>query len=441
LELTYLNFDNFKHSEVEESPLDYILRNLDHANMQSEDLLLRFVSILLAALLGGWLLDRLRQPPIMGYILAGVVLGNQFWGALPSKAFFELGGEIGLVLMLFFIGTEVDISRLIRDWKVPLFGTLLQTVTSVGVCLVSGLWLHWSMAQSLFFAFMISLSSTAVVLRILQDFGGTDSFIGRKSLGMLLLQDLMVIPMLIVLGMFRGEQMETNLLVRQIVGGVLVVALAVFLSSRKRLRLPVWFRMHNNHEFRIFAGLVFCLGSATITGYLGLSPALGAFLSGIVLGRFETELKLRDTLGPFKVLFVAVFFMTIGLLVDLNFLMDHLLLILFLVFLVFALNTAVATLVLRALGMSMVESLATACLLAQIGEFAFLLAASAQRFTLIDPDTYQTAVAVIALSLLLTPIWFGVSRKLMRASLGTSATIAFQITPKEGIPLQRQHLG
>lgn len=398
--------------------------------MHSEDLLLRLVAIMLAALLGGWLLERLRQPPIMGYIIAGAVLAHQFKSALPARQFLEHSGEIGLVLMLFFIGTEVNVSRLVKDWKIPTFGTLLQTLASVLVCLGLGFLLNWKWEQSLFFGFMISLSSTAVVLRILEDFGGTDSSIGRKSLGILLLQDLMVIPMLIVMGMFRSKgSIDAELILKQIVGGILVTAVAAFLATRNRLHIPDWLKLHQNHEFRVLTGLVFCLGSATLTGFLGLSPALGAFLSGMVLGRMESQLKLHEVLEPFKVLFVAIFFVTIGLLVDLDFLANNAQRIGILVLLVFLVNTMVTFGILKFLGVPLVESLATACLLAQIGEFAFLLASSAKRFRLIDGDTQKTAVAVIALSLLFTPLWFAIARKLMRASLGSSATIALQIIP------------
>lgn len=398
--------------------------------MQSEDLLLRLVAIMLAALLGGWLLERLRQPPIMGYIIAGAVLAYQFKSTLPARSFLEHSGEIGLVLMLFFIGTEVNIARLVKDWKVPVFGTLLQTFASVAVCLLIGFWMDWKWGQSLFFGFMISLSSTAVVLRILQDFGGTDSIIGRKSLGILLLQDLMVIPMLIVMGMMRGKgNIDAELITKQIVGGVLVIAVATFLATRNHLHIPDWLKLHQNSEFRVLTGLVFCLGAATITAYLGLSPALGAFLSGMVLGRMESQLKLHEVLEPFKILFVAIFFVTIGLLVDLNFLADNAKRIAILVVLVFTVNTLVTFGILKFLKVPTVESLATACLLAQIGEFAFLLASSARKYRLIDADSQKTAVAVIALSLLFTPLWFAIARRVMKASLGSSATIALQTIP------------
>lgn len=413
--------------------------------MESQSLLVSLVFMLFAALVGGWLFDRLRQPAIIGYILSGAVLGNLFMKGLPNRQFFELGGELGLVFMLFFIGAQVDIPRLARNWRVPVLGTALTVLASVLFCLGLGLLLDWNPRQAIFFGFIISLSSTAVVLRILEEFGGPNSPIGSRSLGILLFQDLLVIPMIILLGSFAGDHFDPWLLLRQLLGGAGVIAAAVFLARHPALLTPRWLNLEGNSEFRVFAGLAFCLGAASLTGLLGLSPALGAFVGGVVLGRAEDRLHLRASLEPFRVLFVAVFFMFVGLLVDMNFLAQNWTVILGLVIAIFLVNSLLTTVVLRLLGVPLVEALATACLLAQIGEFAFLLAATAQGQHLIDRGLYQTTVSAIALSLLLTPIWLYVARRLMRASLGTSGTIAFQALPAKshphtGLPLSR-HTG
>lgn len=409
-------------------PLSYYI----YRTMETQSLLLSLVFMLFAALVGGWILDRLRQPAIIGYILSGAVLGNVFMQGLPERHFFELGGELGLVFMLFFIGAQVDIPRLAQNWRIPVLGTTLTVAASVAVCLLLGRALGWTPRQSIFFGFVISLSSTAVVLRILEEFGGPNSPIGSRSLGILLFQDLLVIPMLILLGSFGGNAFDPWLLLRQLLGGAAVIAGAVFLARHPSLLAPRWLNLEGNSEFRVFAGLAFCLGAASLTGLLGLSPALGAFVGGVVLGRAEERLHLRASLEPFRVLFVAVFFMFVGLLVDLDFLARHWPVILGLVFAIFIVNTLLTAMVLRGLGVNLVESLATACLLAQIGEFAFLLAATAQGQHLIDRGIYQTTVSAIALSLLLTPIWLHAARRLMRASLGTSGTIAFQALPQNG---------
>lgn len=413
--------------------------------METTSALSGLVLMLLAALLGGRLLDRLGQPPIVGYILSGTVLGNLFRGALPDHSFFELGSELGLVFMLFFIGAQVDLRKLARDWKTPVLGTGLMVLFSVAVCLALAHLFGLRARQGVFFGFVISLSSTAVVLRLLDEFGGTGSRIGSRSLAILLLQDLLVIPMLIVLASLAGDQFNPTLLVRQGVGVALLAVAAFLLIRHPQWLVPRWLNLEGNDEFRVFLGLAICLGSAGFTGLFGLSPGLGAFMGGVVIGHVEERLRVRASLEPFRALFVSVFFMFVGLLLDVHFLFAHWPLILALVALVFVVNTALTALVLRLFGTPLVESLATACLLAQIGEFAFLLAATAQGHHLIDRGMYQTTVSAVALSLILTPPWLHFARKLMRASLGSSGTIAFQaiatdgkrIPAHTGIPLAR----
>lgn len=402
----------------------------NHGNMQSDQLLVHLVLILLGALLGGLVLDRLRQPPIMGYILAGVVLGNVFFGAIPDRRFLEVAGEMGLIFLLFFIGAETDVPRMVRNWRIPVLGTVLQLTLSIGACLGVSSLVGWRVPEALFFGCMISLSSTAVVLRILDEFGGASSYIGRNAFAISLVQDLAVVPMLIFLALAGGTGFDGGLLVRQLVGGGAVAMLAFWLASRPRLTIPAWIGLQKSKDFSLMAGLIFCLGAASLTGILGLSPALGAFLAGVVVARLEGSMEpgqfpLRKSLEPFKMLFVAAFFMFVGLLLDLNFVRENWVRIGLLVILVFMVNSVLTALVLRLLGMAWVEALVLGCLLAQIGEFAFLLAAFALNHRIIDGDIYQTAIAVIALSLLLSPVWLSLARRIMRQSIGRSGTMAF----------------
>jgi len=400
--------------------------------MHSENFLVPLVSILFVALACGWLFERLRQPAIMGYILAGGILGNLFRDLLPDARAFELAGETGLMLMLFFIGSEVDVRRLLGDWKVSLAGTGLQIAGSVLVCSLGMLIWDWSFHVVLFFGFLISLSSTAVILKLLEEFGGTRSRIGRVSLGILLAQDLAVVPMIIILGALSGGEVESAVLARQVLGALVIVGGGVWISLRGGVRLPAWLRMQRNREFHIFMGLIFCMGAASLTGVLGLSPALGAFIAGMVLGETEEGHSIRENLEPLKILFVAVFFVFVGLLFDLSFFLDHFVHIVTLVLVVFVVNSLVTAWVLRLMGLSRVEALVSGCVLAQIGEFSFLLASIGLNSGIIDNDMYQTGIAVISLSLMLTPIWIAVARRAMRMRWGESGTVMFRTISGDG---------
>lgn len=396
--------------------------------MHTESFLVPVVCILFVALTCGWLFERIKQPPIMGYILAGVILGSLFSSVLPDKRIFEVAGETGLMLMLFFIGSEVDIRKLLGNWKISMVGTLIQILISVGICVLVGLLFDWPLKQSLFFGFMISLSSTAVVLKLLEEFGGQNSVVGKNCLGILLVQDLAIIPMLIVLGLFSGEEIKTSMIARQVLGGIVIIGGGVLLSMKGNFHIPKWLQLHENREFQIFMGLIFCMGAASLTGIFGLSPALGAFIAGMILGGSDHSKELRGYLEPFKILFVAVFFVFIGLIFDISFVADNFGKIISLVFLVLLVNSLLTAAILRFLGVSKITALVTGCLLAQIGEFAFLLSSTALNVKIINNEMYQTSVAVIVFSLVLTPIWFSLARRLMKRTWGESGTMMLKTT-------------
>lgn len=405
--------------------------------MHPDELLLQLVLVLLTALLFGWVLDRLHQPPVLGYILAGLFLGNIGTTATESRQAISLLGEIGLVLLLFFIGSEVRIRELLRDWKTSVLGTVLQILGSIGLCVAIGLATGWDLPRSVFFGMVISLSSTAVVLKILEEVGGTDSPAGRVSLGILLVQDFALVPLLILLGFLGKEGGDWFVLLRQTIGAVVFIGIAVFVTMRGGFSLPKWLRMDGRRDFQLFAGLIFSLGAALLAGVFGLSPALGAFLAGMVIGSSEEGNKMRSALEPFKMLFVSVFFISVGLLFDLDLVLNNILLILFLVFLVLVVNTAFNTVLLRLLGLGRDKALIVGCLLGQIGELSFLLAGKAMSMEVIDMRTYRLTLSVISLTLLFTPIWLSIVRRLMRVRYGVSGTMALKVIDKDFLPNKR----
>jgi CPA2 family monovalent cation:H+ antiporter-2 len=390
-----------------------------------DTLLLPLVLGLAAALLFGLLFEKLRQPAVVGYIVAGLVLGHFFGRYMGDKELFAQMGEVGLMLLLFFIGTEAEVRPLLRDWKISVVGTGLQVLVFVGLFLAVGWWFHWPVSRSLFFGFALSLSSSAVVLKILEEFGGTRSIIGRQSLGILLMQDFAVIPMLVVLGLVTGKQPETAVLAKQLFGGIFVTGIAVLLALRGSFRLPDWALAARNHEFRFLVAALFCLGAAWFTTWLHLSPALGAFLAGMVLAGSDSGPEVRRFLDPFRMLFVALFFLSVGMLFDVGFLRAHWTTLVLMTLAAFVLGTLVIAGVLRLLGMDTITALVSGCLMAQVGEFSFLLAGVARKAKSIDASTHQMAVSVIVLTLIFTPFWLSVSRKIMRRSLGESGTQAF----------------
>ena len=379
--------------------------------MHIDPLIPPLVGVVAVVLALGLVLQAFRQPQLVGYIIAGVIIGPSGIGLLTDVRLIEQLGAIGVTLLLFFIGMEVSPHHLVRGWRVAVIGTLSQVLVSIACVAFIGVMLDWSLERVILLGFVISLSSTAVVLKLLKDRGELDSKAGNNVLLILLAQDLAVVPMLIVISMLSGDSPATGDLMRQIVGGVAVIALAVFTVSRKQIRLPLAARIRGDHELQIFAALFICFGLAFITGSLGLSAALGAFVAGMIVASARETDWVHHSLEPLRVIFIGLLFVSMGMLIDLSFLARHWGQVMALVAGVFLTNTFINALILKGLGDQWRTSLYSAALLAQIGEFSFVLASVGLQAGIIEGFSYQMTIAVIALSLLLSPAWIALNKK------------------------------
>jgi len=363
------------------------------------------VGALLAILLLGIILHRLKQPHVIGYLIAGIIMGPHGLALITDEATLSRLGALGVVLLLFFIGMEVSPKRLISGWRISLIGTLSQVIISTASIWIIGQWLDWSLERIILIGFVISLSSTAVVLKLLQDWDELDSDSGQNVLGILLVQDLVIIPMLIIIGLMGGAEISTTTLTMQLIGAVFILSIITLIFIKDTIRLPFPKFIRTDQEMQIFAALAICFGLALITGLLELSTALGAFTAGMLISAAKETQWVHQRLEPFRVVFVALFFVSVGLLVDLKFLREQWVLISLLVFLVLITNTFINAFILKILGVTTRDSLYAGALLAQIGEFSFVLAAVGSQSNIITGFGYQLVIEVIAISLLLSPLW------------------------------------
>lgn len=371
------------------------------------------VGALFVILLVGLFLQRLKQPHVVGYLLTGILLGPHVIGLITEQAVIERLGAMGVVFLLFFIGMEVSPRKLISSWRIAVIGTCIQILLSVLCVWLLGKWLDWPLARSVLLGFVISLSSTAVVLKILQDSGELETETGQNVLGVLLFQDMAIIPMLIVIGLMSGEVPDSKHLAMQLIGAVLMIGLLAYLMVKEVIHLPLAKWLKGNHEMQIFAALIVCFGLSLITGLFGLSTALGAFVAGMLIGAARETQWVHSSLEPFRVIFVALFFVSIGMLVDLTFIQHHWLQISALVLAVIVTNTFINAIIIRLLGDSWPDSLYSGVLLSQIGEFSFVLAAVGVKSNLITSYAYQLTVAVITLSLMLSPAWISLAKRVL----------------------------
>ncbi|UCH10574.1 MAG: cation:proton antiporter [Fidelibacterota bacterium] len=352
----------------------------------------------------GALFQRFRQPQIVSYLVAGIILGPYGLGLIDDVELVEGLGQVGVVLLLFFLGMEMSLPRLLSNWRIVTVGTTLQVIISVALVMAVGTWLQWPLSRSVLLGFVISLSSTAVVIPLLQSRGELDTPVGRDVVGVLLIQDLAVIPMLIVIGYMSGHEGGTRLHLLQILGLLFFLGILVYLGRAGKIKLPFGAVIRSNHELQVFAAFVICFGMAFLSATFGLSTAMGAFLAGIlVAGAKETE-WVQKSLEPFRVLFVAFFFVSIGGLLELTFLRRYIGIVALLVVIALVINTGVNTLIFRTLGRSWRDAWYGGALLSQIGEFSFLLAAVGYQAGMISGFAYQTTIATIVLAMLVSPI-------------------------------------
>jgi len=381
--------------------------------MHLDPVLASIVGALFLVLALGMIMRFLNQPHVVVYLLAGVLIGPEVTGLFSDQEMLARVGSIGVVLLLFFIGMEISPRRLAANWKVSVIGTLLQIVISVACVWVVGKWLEWPTGRILMLGFVISLSSTAVIMKILKDWGELDTPVGQDAVGILLVQDIAVVPMMIILDQLGGGTGEHQNYWLQLVGGIVVVSALVLFAVREEIHIP-WLKwLKKDQELQLFGALAICFGVALLTGWMGLSTALGAFLAGMFIGVAKETKWLHQSLEPFRVLLVALFFVSVGMMVDIRFMIENAGLIALLVVLVLLLNTFINGLILRLLGDPWRETLYVGALLAQIGEFGFVLAAVGIQGHIISNYGYQLVISIITMTLLLSPAWIMLMRKIL----------------------------
>jgi len=388
--------------------------------MHIDFVLLSIAGVAGIALLLAYAFRSLGLPVVAAYIATGMMAGPSGLGLVHDAELLRHIGELGVIMLMFFIGMEIDLPRLVAGWRIAVLGTLLQMLISVAVCVAGAMFLHQDWRIGLLFGFILSMSSTAVVLTILKDTNELDTGFGQNALGVLLMQDLMIVPIMIGLGMLGEHRIEAGKVIVQLVGGTLLIALAVWLMRGVRWTIPK--RLISTEDKRILFGLVVCFSAAALTSSLGLSAPFGAFLAGMILHDSDQARWVEEHLRSLYLVFLAVFFLSVGMLIDLSFVMAHWPLVLGGAVAVFVLNSGLNALVLRALGERWTMALLTGGLLSQIGELSFLLASIGLSSGILSSELHRIVVAIIALTLMLSPAWVLVVRRIVRPEVAVMRT-------------------
>lgn len=353
------------------------------------------------AFIMGALAQRLKQSPIVGYLLAGAILGPILFN---RDAMLEVA-ELGVALLLFSIGLEFSFNRLkSMGTNVLALGLLQICATLVIFC--GSLVLPFTFSQALILGAIAALSSTAVVLRVLVDRVEIDSVRGRYALGILLLQDVAVVPMVLLVTIMSPQGHVDSILMPLIKTLAATAAMvAVFYLIFFKL-MPIILQskgLVTNRELFALLVIVVALGSAWSAHALKLSPALGAFLAGMLLGESPFATQIRADIGSIRILFVTLFFTSIGMLAEPKWLVSNIALVVSGVAAVFVGKSVIIYLLCRLFKIFDRQALAIGITLAQVGEFSFVLANIARAGGALSEAVFDLVVSVSILSLLLSP--------------------------------------
>lgn len=384
------------------------------AALKVDPVLSNFVLLSLIIIVIGFVLRLLKQPSIVTYIIVGVLVGPFGLEIITDEVLITNLGSLGLVLLLFFIGMEIKLPELIGNWKISVIGTLIQIVASIFVVWLVGHYFNWKMNQVIMLGFVISLSSTAVIVKLLQERNELHTRAGQNVIGILLAQDVLIVPMLIIMGYLAGNEPSTSEIISQLIGGAIIIAVIIYITVKKEINLPFKDYISEDHEMQVFIAFTLCFGFSILTALAGLSSALGAFVAGIVLSSANSTKWVHDSLNAFKILFVALFFVSVGMLIDLQFLKENYVTIATLVLIVFILNNTINVLVVRLFCKDWRVSIYAGAVLSQIGEFSFIIGSTGYYSGIIKEYSYQLIISTIALTLLLSPLWINLSRRIVK---------------------------
>ncbi|SHK87478.1 Kef-type potassium/proton antiporter, CPA2 family [Desulfatibacillum alkenivorans DSM 16219] len=364
------------------------------------------VVIVVTALAGGLIAQRLKQPLILGYILAGVLVGPYTWGRISPEEIhnIELLAEIGVALLLFALGLEFSFKKLKPVSRIALIGTPIQIILIIAYGYLIGRFFDWEPVHALWLGGLASLSSTMVLLKTLESQGWMGTLSSRVMIGMLIVQDLAVVPLMIILPQMSNPKAGLPIL------GVAAVKAVLFLGAMilVGVRLLPWVMKRvagwNSRELFLLSITAIGLGVGYGTYLVGLSFAFGAFVAGMVLSESDFGYQALSDIVPLRDLFGLLFFASVGMLLDLNFLAANLKNILMLAALISIGKFLVFYSLSHAFGYGNVVPLAVGFGLFQMGEFGFVLARTGVAAQAIDKNLYSLFLSVAIVTMILTPV-------------------------------------
>ncbi len=362
------------------------------------------VIILSLSVLVIFIFQKLRLPTILGFLITGIIVGPNGLRLIYAVHEIEILAEIGVILLLFIIGMEFSLRTMASIQRIVLLGGFIQVGGTIGLTFLAAYGLGYPWNQALFLGFLVSLSSTAIVLTLLQERGAVNAAHGKIALAILIFQDIIVVPMMLFAPLMTGEAENIGgTLLVLLLKAALVVALVLLSARYLAPRLLELIARTQSQELFLLSVIAICFAVAWGTSSIGLSLALGAFMAGLVISESEYSYQATALVLPFREIFTSFFFVSIGMLLDMRFFIANIGVVLLLTLGVMLGKLLIAGLAALALRYPLRTALLTGFALLQIGEFAFILSETGIEYNLISEEAYQYFLAVSILSMAVTP--------------------------------------
>jgi len=387
-----------------------------------EELLKEFVIIAALSIAVIYACHCIKIPPIVGFLVTGAVFGPSALGLVSEMHAVESIAEIGVVFLLFSIGMELSISELMRLKKPVFLGGTAQVFLTIGAFWLLSEWAGVVLNQALFIGFLVALSSTAIVLKTMQQNAQLESPAGRISLSILIYQDLIIVPMMLAVPLLAGRMTADVDSLAFTAGRTLCLLGGIFLLARK---VVPWFLQKivatRSRELFLISIIAVCLSTAWLTSLLGLSLALGAFMAGLVVAESEYSHSALEGILPFRDVFTSVFFVSVGMLLDSAYFLGHLVEVGIAAVLVLVVKALIAGGDALLLGYPVRPAIIVGLALCQVGEFSFVLAKTGLDYKLLSNDNYQLFLSASILTMAATPFL-----------ISAGPTVADRYTRKKG---------
>ncbi len=374
-----------------------------------------------------------KVPTVVGFLLTGIAVGPHAIGLIPEVTAVDGLADLGVVLLLFAIGLELSLSRIIKIGRLVVQAGSLQVFMTVAIVALLSVWLGGGLNEALLLGALVALSSTAIVLKLYADRGELDTPHGRVALAILLFQDLAVVLLIVLVPLLGGSTAGEGVVrtLTSVFGSV--VSLVAVVAAGRWIVPAVLERivgLRNRELFTLCIGL-FGLSAAYIASLLGLSLEIGAFMAGLVISESEYGLHALSDVLPFRDTFSGIFFMSVGMLLDVNFVAVNAPVVLGGAVAIAVIKVVVTTGVVRTTRRSLEVSLLTGLGLAQVGEFSFVLANAAAPYGILDERTNQLFLGASVLSMLAAPLLISVSRPVAAGVSRFLGRSALEVLPHE----------